>query len=234
MSKLRSFSRGGIHPSNSKSNNSTADKAIRDAPLPAVAIVPLSQHIGAPAKRLVSVGDKVAEAQLIGEPVGFMSAAIHSPIPGEVKEIRTVYLPNGIKTQAVVIELGGEFELSKKHKRGRDWNEFSSSEILNIIKDKGVVGQGGATFPTHVKFTIPKSRSLDAFLVNAAECEPYLMADHRVMLEYMNDLIEGINIVRKVLNPNRIVVGIEANKMDALEIFTIRVRIMASKSFLSK
>ncbi len=218
MSKLRSFSRGGIHPSVSR--NITAGKAIKNAPFPATAIVPLSQHVGSPSRLLVSVGDRVQETQIIGEPTGFMSAAIHSPIPGEVKEIRTIYLPSGVKTQAVVIELGGEFSLFNGDNVTRNWASLARNEILEILKNKGVVGQGGATFPAHVKFTIPKSRKVEAFLVNASECEPYLTADYRVMLEHMDDLIEGLGIARKILDPGRIVVGIEADKMDALKVFT--------------
>jgi electron transport complex protein RnfC len=218
MRKFRSFARGGIHPPGNK--GLTSDKAIRNAPLPAVAVVPFSQHIGAPAKPLVQPGDHVEEAQMIGEPAGFISASVHSPIPGIVKEIKSIYLPSGTRTDAAVIELDGEFSRLGKPHTPRDWTKMSVEEILEVLRNHGVVGQGGATFPSHVKFSVPKGRTCEVFLVNAAECEPYLSADHRVMLENTEDIIEGIRIIRKLLSPERIIIGIEANKPDAVEALT--------------
>ncbi len=218
MNKFRSFARGGIHPPDGK--GSTSNRPIRIAPLPAIAVIPFSQHIGAPAKPLIEPGDHVEEAQLIGEPAGFISASVHSPIPGIVKEIKSIYLPSGIKSDAAVIELDGEFSRLGKAHSIRDWSKMSNEEILEILKLHGVVGQGGATFPSHVKFSVPKGRSCEIFLVNAAECEPYLSADHRVMLENTDDIIEGIRIIKKLLNPERVIIGIEANKLDAIEILT--------------
>ena len=215
MNRFSTFARGGIHPPEGK--GATSNKPIRNAPLPAIAVVPFSQHIGAPAKPLVEPGDHVEEAQLIGEPAGFVSASVHSPIPGTVTEIKSLYLPSGISTTAAVIELDGEFSRLGKPVRTRDWSEMGKDEILEILKQHGVVGQGGATFPSHVKFSIPKGRTCEIFLVNAAECEPYLSADHRVMLEHTEDIIEGIRIIKKLLDPERIIIGVEANKPDAIE-----------------
>ncbi|MCK5250357.1 MAG: electron transport complex subunit RsxC [Spirochaetaceae bacterium] len=215
MNRFSTFARGGIHPPEGK--GATSNKPIRNAPLPAIAVVPFSQHIGAPAKPLVEPGDHVEEAQIIGEPAGFVSASVHSPIPGTVTEIKSLYLPSGIRTTAAVIELDGEFSRLGKPVRTRDWSEMGQDEILEILKQHGVVGQGGATFPSHVKFSIPKGRSCEIFLVNAAECEPYLSADHRVMLEHTEDIIEGIRIIKKLLDPVRIIIGVEANKPDAIE-----------------
>lgn len=215
MNHFRTFSRGGIHPPEAK--GSTSNQQIRNAPLPAIAVIPFSQHIGAPAKPIVELGDHVEEAQLIGEPAGFVSASVHSPIPGTVKEFRSLYLPSGVKTNAAVIELDGEFSRLGKPVQTRDWHQMEKDEILEILKQHGVVGQGGATFPSHVKFSVPKGRTCEIFLVNAAECEPYLSADHRVMLERTDAVIEGIRIIRKVLNPERVIIGIEANKPDAIE-----------------
>lgn len=216
MKKLLTFSRGGVHPPEGKAL--TAEYPIQNAPLPNNAVVPFSQHIGAPAAPLISVGDSVEETQLIGEPQGFVSAAIHSPIPGTVKAFETIYLPNGLKTAAAVIELSGEFTRTGKTAQKRNWENLEGNELLALLKENGVVGQGGATFPSHVKFSLPKGRRCEAFLVNAAECEPYLCADHRLMLEYGKDMIEGIEIVRKILNPSRVIVGIEANKQDAIRL----------------
>jgi electron transport complex protein RnfC len=215
MSRFLTFARGGVHPPEGK--ESTSDKPIRNAPLPAIAVVPFSQHTGTPAKALVGPGDHVEEGQIIGESVGFISSCVHSPIPGTVTEIRTLYLPSGVKTDAAVIELDGEFSRLGKPERTRDWSGLKTEEILELLKNHGVVGQGGATFPSHVKFAVPKGKTCDVFLVNAAECEPYLSADHRLMLERTGDLIEGIRIIRKLLNPKRVIVGIEANKPDAIE-----------------
>ena len=153
MNQLRTFSRGGVHPSGSK--GATADKPIRNAPLPALAVVPFSQHIGAPARSLVEPGMHVEEAQMIGEPSGFVSAAVHSPIPGIVKEIKTLYLPSGTRTDAAVIELDGEFSRLGKPVRRQDWQSMSNEEVLGVLKGHGIVGQGGATFPSHVKFAVP-------------------------------------------------------------------------------
>ncbi|RKX77086.1 MAG: electron transport complex subunit RsxC, partial [Spirochaetes bacterium] len=216
MKKFRSFARGGIHPPGNKGY--TSDKPIRNAPLPATVVVPFSQHIGAPSKPLVAPGDHVEEAQIIGEPAGFISSSVHSPIPGIVKEITSLYLPSGMKTDVAVIELDGEFSRLGKTHENRDWAAMENAEILEVIKNHGVVGQGGATFPSHVKFSIPKGRTCDVFLVNAAECEPYLSADHRVMLESTDDVIEGIRIIKKLLSPERVIIGIEANKPDAIEV----------------
>ncbi len=218
MSKLRTFARGGVHPPGGK--ELTADKSIREAPIPAMAVVPFSQHIGAPAKPVVAPGDHVEEEQLIGEPVGFVSAAVHSPIPGTVKSISKIFLPSGMRTDAAVIELDGEFSRLGKKLESRDWESLDSAAILETLKTHGIVGQGGATFPSHVKFAVPKGRTCDVFLINAAECEPYLSADHRLMVEQSRDVIEGIRIIQKLLSPERTVIGIEANKPDAIDILT--------------
>lgn len=218
MKKLRTFTRGGIHPPGGK--EATSDKPVRNAPLPAVAVVPFSQHIGAPAKPVVAAGDHVEETQVIGEAGGFVSAAVHSPIPGTVKEIKEIFLPSGVKTSAAVIELDGEFTRLGKSGKKVDWKKLSREEILDKIQQHGVVGQGGATFPTHVKFSIPKGKKCEIFIVNGAECEPYLSADHRLMLEQAEEIIEGIRIIKKLLNPERVIIGIENNKPDAIKILS--------------
>ncbi len=215
MSRLKTFSRGGVHPPEGK--EATAAKSVRDAPMPAIAVVPFSQHIGAPAKPLVAPGDNVAEEQMIGEPAGFVSAAVHSPIPGVVKSLTKVYLPSGMRSDAAVIEMDGAFSRSGKQCETREWQSMDAPEILENLKKHGVVGQGGATFPSHVKFSVPKGRKCEVFLINAAECEPYLSADHRLMVERTGDVVEGIRIIQKLLSPGRTVVGIEANKPDAVE-----------------
>jgi len=215
MNRMRTFARGGIHPPEKK--NLTADCPIHDAPLPAIAVVPFAQHIGAPSKPLVLPDDHVEEGQLIAESEGFISSSVHSPIPGMVKEIRNLYLPNGVQCDAAVIERDERIPRRDDFGHKRDWSVLSNDEILDLLRLHGVVGQGGATFPAHVKFTIPKGRECAVFLVNAAECEPYLSVDHRLMLERGEALIEGIRIVRKLLCPQRVLIGIEANKGNAIQ-----------------
>jgi len=218
MSRYRTFSRGGVHPPELK--RATSKIAIKACPLPDVAIVPFLQHIGTQAKPTVRLDDRVGEGQLIGEPSSLISAAVHSPVSGTVLEFRSIFLPMGMKTDAAVIERDREARRPMRHGENHAWQSLEVEELLEILKRKGVVGQGGATFPSHVKFSIPKGYDCEVFLVNACECEPYLSADHRLILESTEQIIEGIRIVRKLLNPRRVVVGIEINKQDAVESLT--------------
>ena len=215
MSRFNTFPKGGIHPTDYK--EATCNKEVQNASLAGTVTVPLSQHIGAPCECLVKKGDMVEEEQLIGKSGGFVSANIHSPVPGEVKEIKKIFLPNGIAVDAVVIEMQGEFKRLGKESPSVDWSGMDNEQIIARIAEMGIVGQGGATFPTHVKLTLPKGKSCETFIVNAVECEPYLTADHRIMLEKGNEILEGIRIIQKILSPLKTVVGIESNKMDAVE-----------------
>ncbi len=214
MKGLKTFSRGGVHPPGRKFL--TSGKAIKNAVIPNVSVVPLSQHLGSPAECLVSVGDKVTEGMLIGKSTGFISGNIHSPVPGTVKEIKDIYLPNGMLSRAVCIELEGEFDRLGKEQNERDWKGFTKEELLSIIADNGIVGLGGATFPVNVKLSIPKGKKAEYFVVNGVECEPYLTADHRLMLERATKILEGMRIIAKIIEPERIVIGIEINKPDAI------------------
>ncbi|QEN03806.1 electron transport complex subunit RsxC [Thiospirochaeta perfilievii] len=216
--KLKSFPKGGIHPPHRK--NSMYSKDDLNATIPSIAIIPLSQHIGAPAKCVVKVGDIVKEEDLIGESVGFVSANIHTPIPGEVIEIKDVYLPSGRVSPAVVIETKGEFTRLGKPLEVSSWEGLDKSELVDIIKRQGIVGLGGATFPTHVKLTLPEGVELEHLIINAAECEPYLSSDHVLMLEYSKEITTGLKILKKILDPKNIYVGMEVNKKDAGELLT--------------
>ena len=215
MKRLNTFPKGGIHPRDCK--EASCDKAIQNASMSSTAVIPLSQHIGAPSECLVKKGDTVEEGQLLGRSGGFVSANIHSSVPGEVKEIKNIYLPNGISTPAVVIEMQGEFSRLGKEIPAISWEGLSTEELSAKISEMGIVGQGGATFPTHVKLAVPKGKSCEVFIINAVECEPYLTSDHRVMMEKGKEVIEGIRIIKKILKPQRTVIGIESNKMDAVE-----------------
>jgi electron transport complex protein RnfC len=208
------FPLGGIHPYERK--EPTRDAPSWNAIIPSLSIVPLQQHIGAPAEAAVTTGDTVGEGTLIGKAAGFVSANIHSPVPGTVKEIRSIYLPNGVHTDAVVIELEGEFDRLGKEQVRHEWADLSSTELLDLVKEGGIVGMGGATFPTHVKFSVPKGKHCEYLIMNGTECEPYLSADHRLMVERSKELLEGMQISAVILQARQVVIGIEVNKPDAI------------------
>jgi len=222
MMRKLSFPLGGIHPTERK--GPTCNKPSANAIIPSRCIVPLQQHIGVPAEALVSAGDQVGEGMLIGRAAGFVSANIHAPVPGTVTEIKSIFLPNGVRTDAVVIELEGEFDRLGKEENRRNWSELEPAELLEIIRENGIVGMGGATFPTHVKFQMPKGRTCDYLVLNGTECEPYLSADHRLMVERPNELLEGLRIVERILSPEHVFIGIEVNKPDAISILQETVR----------
>ena len=221
MGLLRTFPKGGIHPYERK--EATRKKAIWNAVIPSECTVPLQQHIGGPAEAVVEVGDSVREGMLIGKASGFVSANVHSPIPGTVKEIRDVFLPNGIKTPAVVIALEGEFDRLGKNPEPTDYSSLSAKELLAAVQDAGIVGMGGATFPTHVKYTLPKGAKAEFLILNGTECEPYLSADHRLMLEMTDGVLHGLAVAQRILDADRVLIGIEENKPDAVKKMRERV-----------
>jgi electron transport complex protein RnfC len=222
MEELKTFPQGGVHPAGCKSLS--CNEQIRNAPVPAAACIPMSQHIGKPAECIVSPGDEVKEGMLIGRSQGFVSANIHSSIPGVVKEKKEMFLPNGVKTTAVVIELQGEFDRSGKNKKQRSWNDLPPKQLNEIVAEMGIVGLGGATFPTHVKYAVKEDKPIEYLVINGVECEPFLTADHRLMLEKTDEIIEGIGIVQKIVSAAQVVIGIEANKEDAIRVMAERLR----------
>jgi electron transport complex protein RnfC len=137
-------------------------------------------------------------------------------VPGTVKEIRRIHLPNGVQTDAVCIELSGEFDRLGKEQETFEWENLSAKDLLDSLSQMGIVGMGGATFPAHVKFSPPKGSTVEFFVLNGVECEPYLCADHRLMLEKTREIFEGLRIVRKILQPEQVLFAIEANKPDAI------------------
>jgi Na+-translocating ferredoxin:NAD+ oxidoreductase subunit C len=211
---IKSF-KGGVHPDGSKKY--TANKSIEMAPIPDKVFIPVRQHIGAPASPVVKKGDLVKKGQLIAKSGGFVSSNIHSSISGEVVDIG-MYPHSGFgMCQSIVIKNDGKDEWMEGIPLIRNFEDLSEDEIINIIKENGIVGMGGATFPTHVKLSPPKGKTVDVFILNAAECEPYLTADHRAMLEYQDKIVSGVKIVMKVLKPKKAYIGIEDNKPDAIE-----------------
>ena len=207
---------GGIHPQDMK--HLAKEMEITNAIIPPLSVIPMSQHIGSPAECLVQKGDEVTEEMLIGKSTGFISANIHSPVPGSVSSVEEIILPNGVATQAVKIELKGEFNRLKNEHDKKEWSGMNKEVLLQTIADRGIVGLGGATFPTNVKYSIPRGKHADYFVVNGVECEPYLTADYRLMLEKTAEIFEGIRIVKKILEPKEIYIGVEINKPDVIDI----------------
>jgi electron transport complex protein RnfC len=207
------FKRGGVHPEDRKFLSNK--KAIETLPIPKEVIVSLSQHLGAPAKAIKSKGDLVVKGEKIGTASSFISAEVHSPVSGKIKEIKKVRLANSVNCDAYVIETDENAEEVTFEKT--DWKAKSREDLLATIKDLGIVGMGGATFPAHVKFSIPKGKVAKSLVINGVECEPYLTSDHRTMLERAEGALEGVMIIAKVIDAKEIIVGIEKNKMDAVE-----------------
>ncbi|KPJ98550.1 MAG: electron transporter RnfC [Nitrospira bacterium SG8_35_4] len=213
MSKAVTFERG-IHPAYNK--ELASGKTITAAKLPGRIVVPVSQHIGAPAKAIVHIGDEVKRGQVLGETSGFVSSPVHSSISGKVIAIADFPTAAGRMVQSIVVEGDGRDE-AVEFKENPDYLNLSVDEIKTLIKDAGIVGMGGAAFPTNVKLSPPKEKTIDAVVINGAECEPYLTADHRLMVEHPNDVVEGLKIIMKSLGVSEGHIGIEENKPDALE-----------------
>ena len=205
--------RGGVHPHDFK--ELSKDKSIKPAPVPEVVVLPMSQHIGAPCKPVVKKRDEVKKGQLIGEAGGFVSAPIHASVSGKVTAVEPRPHPLGRPTLSVVIENDGNEEWAEGLNEERDYSSMSPDEMREEIQKAGMVGMGGATFPTHVKLSPPKDKPIDAVILNGAECEPYLTCDYRLMLEKPTELVEGLKIIMGVLSVTNGYIGIEANKPDA-------------------
>ena len=216
---LKTFKLGGVHP---PENKISKDAPIEVLGLPKQVSIPLSQHIGAPAKCLVKKGDKVKVGTLIGEASSFISANIHSSVSGTVFKIEKVVDTSGYKKQAVIINVeNDEWEESiDKSTELKKEITASKEEIVQKIKESGIVGLGGATFPTHVKYMFPKGKTADSLIINAVECEPYLTADHRLMLEKADEILVGVQILMKAMGVKKAYIGIEANKPDAISLLS--------------
>jgi electron transport complex protein RnfC len=212
---FKTFPKGGIHP---PENKLTADRPIVTLPLPSQVTVPVSQHIGAPAVPVVEKGTVVRAGQVIAQAKGFVSANIHSPVSGKVTKIDTVVDTTGYKQTAVVIDVEGDDWVETIDRSNGLYREITLSreQIVERCQQNGLVGMGGATFPTHIKLTVPAGKKCDLLIINGVECEPYLTSDHRLMLEKGAEVLTGVSIIMKALGVNRAVIGIEANKPDAI------------------
>lgn len=211
--KLATFQKGGVHPSDMKGLSNR--QPIVRIPLPQELVVSMSQHLGAPATCTKNVGDHVSVGEMIGQASSFISANVHSPVDGTVTAIRKVTMANSVCCDAVVIA-PDEVQTNPFTER-RDYSVFTKEQLLAEVKDKGIVGMGGATFPAHVKLSVAPDKKVYALVINGVECEPYLTADHRTMLERTKEVLEGIMICRSILSPEKVIIGVEANKMDAVE-----------------
>lgn len=216
---FKTFPKGGIHP---PENKLTADKPIVVLPLPAQVTVPVSQHIGAPATTVVEKGATVKTGQVIAQAKGFVSANIHSPVSGKVNKIEPVTDTTGYKQMSVVIDVEGDEWVDTIDRSSILVKEITMTreQIIERCQQCGLVGLGGATFPTHIKLTVPAGKKCDLIIINGVECEPYLTADHRLMLEKGAEVLTGTTIIMKALGVEKAIIGIEANKPDAINHLT--------------
>lgn len=205
--------RGGVHPPENKIQ--TENMAVEEVKAPKMLYVALLQHIGAPLDPIVAVGDRVLKGQKIADSQAFMSSPIHSPVSGIVKRIEDHVFPLMGRIKTVIIENDEQetwAELSKIEK----WENVDRRTLLTMIREKGIVGIGGASFPTHIKLDPPADAKIDTLLLNGAECEPYLNSDNRLMIENPEKIVNGIKIIKKILGVNRAIIGIEENKPEAI------------------
>jgi electron transport complex protein RnfC len=212
---LKTFSKGGIHPAE---NKLSAREGIKELSIPKTVILPLSMHLGVPAKPIVQKGDSIKTGQLIAKADGFVSANIHSSVSGKVNKIDKTTDSSGYKRDAIFIDVEGDEWLETIDRSDQFIKEcdLSSEEILKKINEAGIVGLGGATFPSHVKLSIPRGKKAEYLIINGVECEPYLTADHALMLEKSRELLVGISILKKCLMVDKAIIGIENNKPNAI------------------
>ena len=224
--KIRTFRIGGIHPEENKLSN---DAVTQQAPLPKVAIFPMSQHIGAPAKPVVKKGDKVKVGTLIAEAGGFVSANIYSSVSGTVLKVDNAINASGYQQPAITITVEGDeweesIDRSEKLETLESHPELTPEEIVNRIKKAGVVGMGGACFPTHIKLCPPPDAKAECVIINGVECEPYITSDYRLMIERSDELIEGVKILMAGAKVDKGYIGIENNKPAAIELLIRKLK----------
>lgn len=221
---MKTFARGGVHP---PENKLSSHSRIHDLEIPRSVVLPLSQHLGAPAKPVVNKGDVVKTGQLIARGDGFVSSSVHASVSGKVSKIDDVVDMSGYKRPAVFIDTEGDEWVD-----GIDRSPalattilLSGQEIIQRISETGIVGLGGATFPTQVKLSIPRGKKADYLIINGVECEPYLTSDHALMLEKGEEILVGVQILKKALNVDKAIIGIENNKTDAIR----NLKVLAQK-----
>ena len=211
---------GGVHPNDMKA--ATNEKAIEKLAPPAEVVIPMSMHIGAPCKPIVAPGDHVTIGQRIGEPGGFVSAPIHASVSGTVKAVEPRPFSMGGKMMSVVIENDFQDTVCDTVKPVENPDSLTPEALVDIVKNAGIVGQGGATFPTHVKISSGLGK-VDYVIINAAECEPYITGDHRTMLERPDQVIKGATLLAKCFGVDKVYIGIEANKQNAADVLNAKI-----------
>ena len=207
--------KGGIHPYDGK--ELSKDKSTTILMPKGDLVYPMSQHIGAPAKPIVAVGDRVLVGQKIAEANGFVSACIISSVSGKVKAIEKRLIASGANVESIVVENDGEYETVEGFGETCDPAKLSKEEIRNKIKEAGIVGMGGAGFPNHIKVTPKDDNAIDYVIVNAAECEPYLTSDYRMLIEEPEKIVGGLKILLSLFDNAKGIIGIEDNKPEAIE-----------------
>ena len=216
---MKTFKMGGVHP---EENKISTDAVIEQMPLPKQVAVLMNQHLGAPATPIVAKGDKVKVGQMIAEAQAFMCANIHSPVSGTVNKIDVCKDMVGLNKTAIYIDVEGD-EWMETIDRTPDIKRecaLEPKEIVAKLKEMGIVGLGGATFPAHIKYNVPEGKKAEYLIINAAECEPYLTSDHRVMLEHAEEICIGVSILRKALGVPNAYIGIESNKAEPIRVMT--------------
>lgn len=225
--------RGGVHPLRglAEGKDLTQDKPVRTMPPPGTLIIPMARGAGTPAEPLVKKGDTVFVGQKIGEAQGHISTPVHASVSGRVTAVERRPHPGGSKVLAAVIENDGQDTPDPLLTPHPDWRSLDRDALLSLIREAGVVGMGGAAFPTHVKLSPPEGVVVDTLIINGVECEPYLTADHRLMLESPDDVVEGIDLIRAVLPSIKdVYIGIELNKRDAISLLHKKTAQMAGVS----
>jgi electron transport complex protein RnfC len=216
---LRTFKIGGVHP---EENKLSANKAIETLPIPQKVYIPITQHLGAPSTLVVEKGARVSVGTLLAKADAFICSNVHSSVSGVVEKIEETIDASGYRKNTIIINVeGDEWEPAiDKSTTVKKEITLSDKEIVAKIKEMGIVGLGGATFPTHVKYMVPDGKKAKYLIINAVECEPYLTADHRVMLERAEEVMIGIQVLMKALSAEKALIGIESNKPDAIDYMT--------------
>ena len=213
---------GGVHPDDAKALTNTC--TITPMPLPGEVVLPVRQHIGAPATVVVEKGQQVKRGQVIAEPGGFVSSPVHASVSGTVKAIEPRLTPALVKETSVIIESDGRDEWADGLNVPRDISALTPEQLRALVRDGGLVGMGGAAFPTHVKLSPPADKPIDTIILNGVECEPYSTCDHRLMLEHPDFIVEGLSIIMRILRCSKAFVGIELNKPDAVRVMKAAVK----------
>lgn len=222
---MKTFRLGGIHPAE---NKLSSDVATTVAQLPVQAVFPLSQHIGAPAKPVVTKGDHVKVGQMIAEAGGFVSAPIFSSVSGIVAKVDTAVDATGYRKPAIIVQVEGDewldtIDRTEMLERLSDHPELTPEDIVNSVKACGIVGMGGAGFPTHIKLCPPPNCKAEFVIINGVECEPYITSDYRLMMEHPDEILVGVSLLMRAAKVNRGYIGIEENKPEAIKLLTGKV-----------